>query len=421
MTSTHKTLDYLVSAPHEQHIINTENTNKNTNKKHHHTKKERPPPVIPPSPSIKPDELVTLQTDLLLRKFELDAAHQSWQQNTVQSAHFHNARNIEAQLERFGVEPAKYQYQSLIKHCAIHKSKITELVEEGQAMHIVTQFTDVGCPTLKNPNTKKGCWCIEETKKQKKSHQRVYVHHPHHFQPVPVPLLHSNGNHAHSLSHAPAVLLAQNVLHSNTTHKSVAGNNTTNSNNASLAMLSIQQYFKNINVANQQQSAATVPSHHRFMNMNTSAASTVLQGVNAGKASSSSVSLPKVVNVSNPCYASLSKHSSPHNTHNTHTHKTALNKAATSTMGMIQNNLISNARTQHYTPSNRMQQIRMQQMLLTARTQHHHLHQQNAATAATSNGGGNDKKRQHKDTIVFDAKVGEPPIKKRKKSRWSSK
>jgi len=90
-------------------------------------------------------------------------------------------------------------------------------------------------------------------------------------------------------------------------------------------------------------------------------------------------------------------------------------------MGMIQNNLISNARTQHYTPSNRMQQIRMQQMLLTARTQHHHLHQQNAATAATSNGGGNDKKRQHKDTIVFDAKVGEPPIKKRKKSRWSSK
>merc|ERR1712130_239010 len=48
-----------------------------------------------------------------------------------------------------------------------HK-KITELMEEGNSMHIVHQFADIGCPTVHNPQAKRGCWCIEEVAKQNK-------------------------------------------------------------------------------------------------------------------------------------------------------------------------------------------------------------------------------------------------------------
>merc|ERR1712173_291353 len=44
----------------------------------------------------------------------------------------------------------------------------TELMEEGNSMHIVRQFADIGCPTVANPQAKRGCWCIEEVAKQNK-------------------------------------------------------------------------------------------------------------------------------------------------------------------------------------------------------------------------------------------------------------
>eukprot|EP00485_Elphidium_margaritaceum_P017443 CAMPEP_0202730344 /NCGR_PEP_ID=MMETSP1385-20130828/186591_1 /ASSEMBLY_ACC=CAM_ASM_000861 /TAXON_ID=933848 /ORGANISM="Elphidium margaritaceum" /LENGTH=163 /DNA_ID=CAMNT_0049396617 /DNA_START=201 /DNA_END=692 /DNA_ORIENTATION=- len=116
-----------------------------------------------------------MQTDLILRKFELDTVQQTWHENTVASEKFLNPCVLQQHLDKFGVGTAKHQHASLIKHTNVNKVRIAELMEDAQSLHIVTQATEVGCPAFTNPNTKKGCWCIEEVRKQKKSHQQQYL------------------------------------------------------------------------------------------------------------------------------------------------------------------------------------------------------------------------------------------------------
>jgi len=201
----------------------------------------------------------------------------------------------------------------------------TELMEDGCSIKINRQFTDIGCPTIKNPTSKKGCWCIEEIKKQKKSHsnkaQKIQIH-----------------------SNAIKAATANPIKHTNLVTNAQQQN--------------IMEYIRNWSVANS--------FNHR---------------------------LPINTNIAN-----------------------AVNTKNTSSVNMMQKNLIYSAQSQQYVPSNRMQQIRMQQMLLNARTN-------NNASAAKPKGSVLGQ-RQHKDTIVFtdDAnKNGEPQTKRRKKSRWSSK
>eukprot|EP01083_Nonionella_stella_P100343 282894_1 len=306
MASSKKTLDFLVSDVKKKETNNIDthkNNNSNTKKK-----KERPPPPIPPSPKTKHDE--TLQTDLLLRKFELDAANESWEQNTIKKVEFNNMAALDKQIAEYGLNHNKYHYQSFIKHT---KTKIIELIEDGASIHIVRQFSDIGCPTIKNPNTKKGCWCIEETKKQKKS----------------------------AIHHKPLTIKPTAIHTTNTT--------------LNLKANAIMENFRRINMQN----------------------TTMF---------------------------------------NTKTN-------ATSTVDIIQNNLILNARTHHYMPSNRMQQIRMQQMLLNARTNNNN----KTTIIPTSISQPIIPKesvlgaRTHKDTIVFSSNTSsEPPTKRRKKSRWST-
>eukprot|EP01084_Bolivina_argentea_P109083 194971_1 len=164
MISTKKTLDYLLSSP--SGTTHTSDTNKNTKKKQKQGKKgdrnPNPPPTIPPSPKTKADE--TCATDLLLRKFELDASNETWLQNTISNPLFHTNNTLTKHIKQFNLNNNKYKYNTLISHS---KLKISELLSEHTSLHIVTNFTDIGCPCIKNPNVKKGCWCIEQMKKIK--------------------------------------------------------------------------------------------------------------------------------------------------------------------------------------------------------------------------------------------------------------
>eukprot|EP01084_Bolivina_argentea_P083722 151575_1 len=95
------------------------------------------------------------------------------------------------------------------------------------------------------------------------------------------------------------------------------------------------------------------------------------------------------------------------------------NNNQNNSVDIVQRNLILNASRQQYMNSNRMQQIRMQQMLLNARTNN------KTNTNTKTNSHSILGVRTHKDTIVFNnnkSKNGnEPPVKRRKKTRWSDK
>ena len=457
MTSTKKTLDYLVSMQQKEKL-SLLNTN-DKNKKHQHHQKQhtlKPPPVIPPSPILKSsasspskvnphlssyshshshDEdiinLKALQTDLFLRKFELDAANTTWKENVTSKPEFKNPSIMESQLNKFGLSSNRYQYQSLIKHTNIHKSsRISELYEEGNKIQVVTNFTDTGCPAFKNPNAKKGCWCIEE-KKQKKQHHHhnhnnhhslSHSHHHHgHTHPIPPSMLHRPPHthtrhlirphpHAHTHSHPHPLIKPSSMLQNKTIP------------NQAQSMLLAQT---------QQQKALNMMQHLKMFNVNQNP--NQLQMNNGSKFGLSSVSHLSSLKptpagaVSNVAAMQGINSLGMKNGHG-HGHGHGHQHQIPSTVGMIQNSLLKTARTQHYTPSNRMQQIRMQQMLLSSRTYSQSQQSTDSVTNNKNTTTGNNKSilgvRQHKDTIVFsnngNLKAGEPPTKRRKKSRWAS-
>merc|ERR1712228_155810 len=138
LLSTKKTLDYLVSdinSKHETndtnsvHSDNQQNIKKKRNSFKHHHQRSSAPPLIPPSPKTKPDD--TAQTELILKQFVLDSANETWEENTIKKSELKNKRWMKEQMVAFGLNTVKYEYQSLIKHTNINKTKITELIEEG--------------------------------------------------------------------------------------------------------------------------------------------------------------------------------------------------------------------------------------------------------------------------------------------------
>ena len=438
MTSTKKTLDYLISMQQKEklNVLNINNTSDNNNKhntndnnnnassknNNSNSKKIKPPPVIPPSPKLQPnsklfEELNSVKIDLNLRQIELESLNESWQENTSSKPQFKNPSISQKKLIQFGLNNNRYQYQSFISHTNINKKRINELYDDAQNTHIVTNFTDIGCPTIKNPNTKKGCWCIEEIKKQKKTHSSYHqnYHHPHHHQTQhqhqslrQSHLFIKSHSHSHSQPHPHPVLLKPTMINKQPQ---------TTQNQSLLA----QQQQKAFNIMQQLKFLGVNQPHHnnnhhhqqQMMKLNG------MNGLNVKPAGAvANVAAMQGINS-----MGLNKNGLSHI-------GGASGHGAKSTVGMIQNNLICNARTQHYTPSNRMQQIRMQQMLLNARTQQPQANTLTGATSSSSkgvtggvNGGSILGVRQHKDTIIFsnDNSSTEPPTKRRKKSRWASK
>ena len=339
-------------------------------------------------------------------------------------------------MTKFGLNSPKYQYQSLIAHShKTHKTHIQELLDDGRSLRIV-QHTESGCPTVKHPMAKKGCWCIEERRKRRKT-------------------AHSSSHPVHSSTAGGNLQNLQNLqsLHSRTSQNSTASS----LRSSTLSTSTLNMVKGGVHTQN---GTATLPPNH---SLNGLQSLNHLRGAHAVQ-SNHTVTAPLIPNQSliqqqianQKAMNIINYYSNPLYRLNAATNPMLTVPTVSKTASDIAQSLLLNARTQTMYSSNRMQQLRMQH-LLNERT----LKSNGATTgstgitkpnttgnttttiptsatsiaSATTNAlagliptGTNDVKgsvlgaRQHKDTVVFATGSGaEPPVKRRKKSRWSDK
>jgi len=363
MTSTVKTLDYPFSnnsnssAPSSQSQREGPSSDSNvlSLSLFPHKKKLSRPPPIPLSPPTKPDQSATV--DVTLRKFELDAAGESWAANTVKRAEFMNSAHSLALMAKMGLTAPKNQYHSLIAHSR-HKTQIAELLADGRSLHIV-QRTESGCPAVRNPAAKKGCWCIDEMKKRRKHSASSAAA--------------ATANSTATVSGTAAAAQRRHPQHTSAVAPKVAANHSLNALGA-LNGLNPLRLAANPALLLQQQKAMKIMNFYSNPMLRLNAATKVPSAVD------------------------------------------------------IAQNLILSARSQPmFHSSNRMQQIRMQQLLSARTTTTTTTAASATATAAAATAekskDGVLGARQHRDTVVFskESTTTEPPPKRRKKSRWSDK